>query len=146
MCALVNIIKSVLGAGFPDADLLNISSADIASICIVQSAADNTRPKRRPLCARVVRRRARVRSGKNSAASVTIDVKTLPVMVTNDEMNSVRVTIAGTAAMTVLAEEIIRTIVDRMNVGETPMIMHGSPASRSGRADPQKKKKAGSPG
>ena len=132
MCALVEIIKSVLGAGFPDADLPNISSADIASICIAQSVADNTRPKRRPLCARVVRRRARIRSGKNSAASATIDVKTLPVMVAIDEMNSAKETIAGIIVMTVsvLAGEIARTIVDRMNDGEMLTNTNVFPVSR----------------
>ena len=150
MCALVNTIKNVLGAGFPDADLPSISSAAIAGICIAQSVADNTRPKRRPLCARVVRRRARIRSGKNSAASATIDVKTLPMMVAIDEMNSAKETIAGIVVMTiyVLAGEIARTIVDRMNDGETLENMTVFPVSRCDhRVDMlEEAKRAGLPG
>ena len=149
MCALANTIKNVPGAGFPDADLPDTLSVDIAGICIAQSVAEITRPKRRPMCARVVRRRARIRSGRNSAASATIDVKMLPVMVAIDEMNSAKETIAGIIVMTVsvLAGEIARTIVDRMNVGETPMKTHGSPVSRSDRVDPlENMKKAGLPG
>ena len=143
MCALANSIKNVPGAGFPDADLPDITSADTADTCTVASVAENTRPKRRPTSARVVREGARIRCGKNSAASAMIDVKTLPVMVAIDEM------IAGNVAMTtsVLAGEIARTIVDRMNVGETPMRTHGSPVSRSDRVDPlENMKKAGLPG
>ena len=150
MCALANTIKNVPGAGFPDADLPDTTSAATAGTCIAPSVAENTRPKRRPMCARVVRRRARIRSGKNSAASATIDVKTLPVMVAIDEMNSAKETIAGIIVMTisVLAGEIARTIVDRMNDGETPTRTNGFPASRSDhRVDLLKDmKKAGLPG
>ena len=114
MCALASFIKNVPGAGFPDADLPDTISVDIAGICIAQNVAENIQPKRRPTCARVVREGARIRCGKNSAASAMIDIKMLPVMAAVDERT------AGNVAMTtfVLAGEIARTTVDRMNDGE----------------------------
>ena len=126
MCALASFIKNVPGAGFPDADLPDITSADTAGTCIVASVAENTRPKRRPSSARVVQKGARIRCGKNSAASAMIDIKMLPVMAAVDEM------IVGNVAMTtfVLAGEIARTIVDRMNDGETLENMTVFPVSR----------------